>query len=285
MVLGVAEIRFSNKKSLEMTQRLSLLAAISDGPIALDWGQARIIDLPAEDLEQAPDDAGQFSSVPQPASKSRNYESWKKELATWIYRNQRLELLESPSLGLASNPGESERDFRVRLQQLAREKRDEKIEKLRQKFAPKLAALEEKRRRAQQTVEREAEQASSQKMQTAISFGATVLSSFFGRKTLSLSTLGRATTAARGVSRSMKESADVGRAQDTVESVTQRLQELDADLKAETESIQQTSEAQTETLETISLKPTKSNIDIRLVTLAWTPYWRDAQGQIVPGWE
>jgi hypothetical protein len=83
----------------------------------------------------------------------------------------------------------------------------------------------------------------------------------------------------------MKESADVGRAQDTVESVTQRLQELDADLKAETESIQQTSEAQTETLETISLKPTKSNIDIRLVTLAWTPYWRDAQGQIVPGWE
>ena len=37
-------------------------------------------------------------------------------------------LLESPSLDIVSNPGESERDFRVRLQQIAREHRDEAVE-------------------------------------------------------------------------------------------------------------------------------------------------------------
>lgn len=285
MLLGAAEVRFSNSKSLEMTQQLSLLATINDGPIAVDWAQAKTIDLPIEDLEQTANDGAQFASLPVNASKAKNYAAWKKDLANWVYRNQRLELLESPSLDLASNPGESERDFRVRLQQLAREKRDEAVEKLRQKFAPKLAALQERKRRAEQAVTREAEQASGQKMQTAISFGATLLSSFFGRKTLSLSNLGRATTAVRGVSRSMKESSDVGRAQETVEVIDQQLADLEAQLKADTEAIQQAIDPQTETLETVSLKPTKSNITVKLVTLAWAPYWQDTQGQNTPAWE
>jgi len=285
MLLGAAEVRFSGSKSLEMTQQVSLLATISDGPVAVEWGQAEVIDLPIEDLEQSANEDAEFASLPGTASKAKNYAAWKKDFANWVYRNQRLELLESPSLDLASNPGESERDFRVRLQLLAREKRDEAVEKLRQKFAPKLAALEERKRRAEQAVEREAEQASGQKMQTAISFGATLLSSFFGRKTLSLSNLGRATTAVRGVSRSMKESSDVGRAQETVAAVNQQLADLDAQLKADTEAIQQAGDPQTEALEKVSLKPTKANIDVKLVTLAWAPYWRDAQGQTTPAWQ
>ena len=285
MLLGAAEVRFSGSKSIELTQQLTLLAAITNGPIAVDWGQAQMIDLPVEDLEQSGNESANFAGLPSAASKAKNFDTWKKELANWVYRNQRLELLESPSLDLASNPGESERDFRVRLQQLARENRDEAVENLRQKYAPKLAALAERKRRAEQAVEREAEQASGQKMQTAISFGATLLSSFFGRKTLSLSTLGRATTAVRGVSRSMKESNDVGRAQETVEAVNQLLADLDAQLKAETEAIQQAGDPQTETLEKVSLKPTKANIDVKLVTLAWAPHWQDAQGQITPAWQ
>jgi len=285
MLLGAAEVRFSGSKSLEMTQQLSLLASISDGPIAVDWGQAEIIDLPVEDLEQTAIENAQFAGLPSTASKAKNYAAWKKNFADWVYRNQRLELLESPSLDLASNPGESERDFRVRLQLLAREKRDEAVEKLRQKFAPRLTAMEERKRRAEQAVAREAEQASGQKMQTAISFGATLLSSFFGRKTLSLTNLGRATTAVRGVSRSMKESSDVGRAQETVEAVNQQLADLDAQLKSGIEAIQQAGDPQTETLEKVSLKPTRANIDVKLVTLAWVPYWRDAQGQTTPAWQ
>ena len=156
---------------------------------------------------------------------------------------------------------------------------------MRQKYSPKIAALEEKRRRAEQAVEREAEQAKGQKMQTAISFGATLLSSFMGRKAVSLSTLGRATSAARNVGRTMKETQDVGRAQETVEAVNQQQAELDAQFKAETDALEKSNDPQTEQLETISLKPKKANISVKLLTLAWAPYWHDAQGQAVPAWE
>jgi hypothetical protein len=98
---------------------------------------------------------------------------------------------------------------------------------LRARYGPKIAQLEEKKRRAEGTVAKETEQAQGQKLQTAISFGATLLSSFMGRKAINMSTLGRATTTARGVGRSFKEADDVTRAQESLAAVEQQLAELD----------------------------------------------------------
>jgi hypothetical protein len=262
-----------------------VLAPLSDGVVSVDWDQGKPIDLPVSDLETTGNEAGQFAELPAKASKAKSYAAWEKDLAAWLYRSQKLELLKSANLDAVSNPDESERDFRLRLQQAAREKRDAAVEKLRQKYAPKIAALEEKRRRAEQTVERESEQAKGQKMQTAISFGATLLQSFLGRKSLSAGTLGRATTAVRGVGRSMKESEDVGRAQETVTAVGQQLVALNDEFKKETETINQAFDAQTESLETIALKPKKADIAVKHLSLAWTPYWQGSQGELIPGWE
>ena len=283
-VIGAAQVRFSDKK-IEITRDLNVIAPISDGVVAVNWEAAAPIDVAIEDLEKSPQEDAQFVELPAPAGKAKSYDKWQKDLATFLYRSQKLELLKSPSLGQTSNPDESERDFRVRLQQAARERRDEAAEKLRQKFAPKIAALEEKRRRAEQAVEREAEQAKGQKMQTAISFGATLLSSFMGRKAVSMSSLGRATSAARGVGRSMKESQDVGRAQETVAAVDQQMAELDAQFKEATAAIETSGDPQTEALETTVVKPTKANINVKLLSLAWLPFWRDAEGQTTPAWE
>jgi len=282
MLLGAAEIHYSKSRTIDMTEQVTLLTAINDGPIDLDWGQATAVDLPLEDLESEPQTGAQFTEVPAKASKAKSYATWRKDFASWLYRNQRLELLESPSLDIASNPGESERDFRIRLQQIAREQRDQAVENLRQKYAGKFAQLEDRKRRAEQVVAREAEQAKDQKYQTAISFGATLLSSFMGRK--SGGVLGRATTAARGVSRTMRQSDDVERAEN-VAAVSQRLADLEAEFKAEAETIERSLDPTTEQLDTVSLKPTKANINVKLLTLVWAPYWHDAQGEAKPAWE
>ena len=74
-----------------------------------------------------------------------------------------------------SLPGESEGDFRNRLSVAAREERDAAVEKLRVKFAAKHATLQERIRKAEQAVSREAEQARGAKVQTAISLGSSIL--------------------------------------------------------------------------------------------------------------
>ena len=282
-LIGAAEVRFSDKR-IDTARSLTLLAPIADGVVAVDWDQARMMDLPVSDLETSPQAEAQFAELPAAGGKAKSYNAWQKDLAGWLYRSQKLELLRSERFKQTSNPDESEQDFRLRLQQAAREQRDAAVEKLRQKYAPKVAALEEKKRRAEQAVEREAEQSKSQKFQTAISFGATVLSSFLGRKSVNLSTLGRATTAARGVGRSMKEAEDVGRAQETVAAVNEQLADLDAQFKIDTAALEQATDLQSEVLETTTLKPTKANIAIRHFSLAWAPFWHDGQGQATPAW-
>jgi len=284
MVCATAEVRFAGKE-VDATEPLTLLAPITEEAISVDWDRAIRAEFSVADLEDSPSAGAQFATLPASAIKAKSYDAWKKELANWIYRTEKLELLRSPSLGLTSKLGEAERDFRIRLQQSARERRDEAAEALRQKYATKIAGLEERRRRAEQARDREAEQAKSQKWQTAISFGATLLSSFLGRKSLSYSTLGRATTAARGVGRSMKETEDVSRAEENIEAIAQQLAALNEQLKAETDSLEQASNSQTEVLETITLKPTKANIGVKLLTLAWAPFWQDPQGVTTPGWE
>ena len=95
--------------------------------------------------------------------------------------------------------------------------------------------VERRFRRAEQAVEREAEQAKDAKLQTAISVGATLLGAMLGRKAVSRSSVGRATTAARGVGRSMKQAQDVGRARATVEATARRLADLEAEFEAKLE--------------------------------------------------
>ena len=106
-----------------------------------------------------------------------------------------------------------------------------------------------------------------------------------GRKRVGMSTVGRATTAARGVSRSMKEANDVGRAEETVAAVEQRLAALEADFNAEVEALARSYDPHTERLETVSLKPTKANINVKLLTLVWAPYSQNAQGETRAAWE
>ena len=106
-----------------------------------------------------------------------------------------------------------------------------------------------------------------------------------GRKAVNSSSVGRATTAARGMSRSMKEKQDVERAGDTVEALQARLADLEAAFKAELDGLETDASAQTEVLETVSVTPRKTNIEVQLLALGWTPHWRDAQGTLTPAWE
>jgi hypothetical protein len=100
-----------------------------------------------------------------------------------------------------------------------------------------------------------------------------------------MSTLGRATTAARGVGRSFKEADDVTRAQGSLSAVEQQLAELDEKFKEEMNDLTTSFDSQTESLEQVSLKPTKTNIAVKLVTLVWVPYLRDTNGTMTPAWE
>jgi hypothetical protein len=286
MIFGCGQVYFSDAKAgVEEKRDVALLCDLAPDAVAVDWQGAAAVELTDSELEKLPTSGAVFTPLPPEAAKAKNYAAWKKALADSLYRTQKLEVYKSLALGEVSKAGESQRDFRVRLQQTAREERDLRAEKLRQKYAPKIAALEERTRRALQTVEKESEQARHSKLQTMLSFGTTVLGAFMGRKALSAGTLGKATTTARGVGRSMKDSQDVARAQENVEALRRKQADLDAQFQTELQALDTKIDPLTEQLETLAIWPKKTNISVRLVGLVWMPYWQQPDGSTSTAWE
>jgi hypothetical protein len=285
MVVGAASVRFADPKAgVDEARELVVLTPVTDQAVPVSWEAAQEAALAATDLEATPREPAAWGALPPAASRAKSFEGFSRDFQTWLFGSQRLDLLRHAASKTVSRPGESERDFRIRLQAAAREERDRVKEALRQKYAPKQAALEERLRRAQQTLAREQEQVTQQGLQTVISVGATILGAVLGRKVVSAGSVGRATTAARGAGRVLKERQDVGRASDTVETVRQQQAELEGQLQAEVAALQAHADPLTEPLETVSLRPKKTQIAVRLVSLAWAPHWRDAAGAATPAW-
>jgi hypothetical protein len=286
MLLGSGQVYLSDAKlGVEEKREVTLLCDLAQESAAVNWDGAAAVELTDSELEKAPAVGALFGPLPPEAAKAKNYAAWKKALADSLYRTQKLEIYKSPELGEFSRPGESQRDFRVRLQHAAREERDQRAEKLRQKYAPKIAALEERIRRALQTAEKESEQATQSKLQTVLSFGTTVLGAFLGRKTLSASTLGKATTTARGIGRSVKDSQAASRARDNVEALRQQQADLDAQFQTELQALDTKIDPLTQAFATVAIRPKKTNISLRLVGLVWMPYWQQPDGSTSFAWE
>ncbi|MCC6676448.1 MAG: ATP-binding protein [Phycisphaerales bacterium] len=285
MVLGSARVYYNDTKSgADVDVPACYLAPIEAGPVAVDWEHAAESTMTEEDLKTSPAVDAAFGSVPSEAANAKSYDAWKKSLADAIFRTHRLALLRSDSYKLTSRPGESEREFRLRLHQAAREGRDAAADRLRQKYAPRLASLQDRLRRARQAVEVQREQARSANMSTAVSFGAALLSAFTGRKAASAGNIGRAASAAKGVSRSAKESSDVGRAEENAAAVESQLQALEEQFRAELQDLTMQHDPAAEQVTPVSLKPKKANITIRAVVLAWAPFTTGLDGQHVPAW-
>jgi hypothetical protein len=266
-LFAVARVHYV-EKAVEHDEEVSLLVPLGHGEP--DWYAAEpVVDLWKEDLESEPVPGARFAPLPDAAVRQRSYAGWQRDLEDALYRTRRCELLRSPSLGEVSRPGELERDFRIRLADIAREKRDAQVEVLRKKHAPRVNQLEDRIRRAEQARQKQSEQARQQTWQSVLSAGTAVASILFGSRRGS--TFGRATSAARGVGRVFQERQDVEHAEENLESLQRQLADLNTTLEAEIARLDERFDPETETLEIVALKPRRQDVQVRFFTLAWAP--------------
>ncbi|MFO7276873.1 MAG: ATP-binding protein [Pseudomonadota bacterium] len=286
MIMGTAKLHFVDAKlGLDEWCARAYLAPLSEDGERVLWNEARVIpELPAR-LESEPAAQASFAPLPATALRSAAYRAWGRSLAAHLYETARLEVLVCDTLDMSSEPGESERDFRARLALRVREKRDAEVEALRRKYAPRFASLEERERRAAERAARERSQLSHQKMQTALSVGASILGALLGRRRLSATTVQRAATAARAAGRIGRESEDVERADENLEAVQKKRAELQQQFEADCAAIERVLDAANVELRRVRVSPRKSDITVEEVALVWTPWRRGADGLPSPAFQ
>jgi hypothetical protein len=271
VVLGAARVGFGDTKlGIDEVRDVVYAAPFGSGAVAVDWASAQKVDIPSNDLQTAPDTGATFGAVPPPGLQAKNYTAWAKDFTQWLVRSEKLELLRQRDMKLTSNAGETEGEFKIRVQEAQRAARDAAVDGIKKKYEAKAAQLQAQRERAQGAVERESAQATQQKIQTGLSMGAAVLGALFGRKAISVGSLGRATTAARGVGKTMKESEDIRRANENVETIRERERALQDQIENETAKITETY-AKAPEIERLGLAPKRGQVSVQLVGLGWVP--------------
>ena len=283
-IVACLSVHFASARYRIDTQLdLCLAAHIEDGPVALDWETATEINLDPADLESQPLAGAQFADLPAAGRKKSSYPKWKKDLARWIRQNWPMELFRSRRLKLISDPGEAEGQFRARMAQAMREKKDLAAGKLRKKYSSRFATLKNRLMRAEQAIAREQEQAKAKQVDTVISFGTAILGAFLGRKAVSATSASRMGTALKTAGRAQKEKMDVARARETAQSIHGQMAALEAQMQEDLNQLEFTFDPAAEELDRIPVRAKSTDIAVEIFAFAWLPY-RSSDGRLTPDW-
>jgi hypothetical protein len=269
LVIAAADVAYENARyGVQETRRVLALCPLAEGPVPVDWSTATLLDIDIGALERNGEEGLSYAALPPGAATAKSYAEWEKLFVRWVRGAQSLNLLRSPALKATSQAGESERDFRIRLQQLWREQRDEQADALKKKYASRIATLEERVRKADAAVEREQQQTQQSQFNAAASIGGKILGAFLGGSRRGLGSLGNVGSS---VGRIQKEAGDVERAQETAAAARAQLEQLEAEFQQDLAAIEGGYDALTEDLEQVPITPKQSDIHVHFVGLAWAP--------------
>ena len=289
-LLALGRVKLVDRRvRVSESKQVGLLIPPGDVGTVIRWEDADDVDVDPNDLERQPEPEASFGPVPSELNTASKIKAFGKDFSDYLYREEGLDLYYNPTLKCYSQPGESERDFKIRAQQMAREKRDAEVEKLRQKYQSKLDRLETRLAREEQELKEDQAEYEARKREELISAGESVIGmlGIFGRRSSSA-----VSKAARKRRMTTTARADIEESEEEIARLQAEIEELRQEMQEEATAITEKWAATLDEIESYTVKPRRSDVQVELVTLAWTPYWeighRSARGdQIydrVPGW-
>ncbi|RLD82910.1 MAG: hypothetical protein DRJ10_04555 [Bacteroidetes bacterium] len=231
---------------------------------SLDLNEAEDFSFDADLLDKKPLEQSKFGALPSFIEDLKNLKPLEKNYSDYLYRTNKIELYKCTELKAESKPGETIRDFKIKLVEIIRDKKAEVVEVLRKKYGTKGDRLQTKYARLQTKLQKERTDVSSRQTDTAMSLGMAVLGTFLGS--------GSKSKAMRGISSAgkiSKEKADVRRVENEIRQLKKDMQELRNDLTLEIDIIKKKYTIESYKIETFHIKPRKTDIYNVKMSLFW----------------
>ena len=288
-LIAMGQVSFSDAKlGINLTRRVNLLLQPGQiGPV-IPWASGQQVELDPAELGQKPHEGALFGPVPPGLDTAKAFSEYARGFGDFLFREQSLDILYCPSLKIYARPEEPEGDFRARIGLAARERRDAEVEKLREKYADRIARLEKRLEKERRELGEGVREYEARKREADISTTEAVIGlvGIFGRR-----------RSFSGVSRKhrLKEKAkeDIAESQAEITQLSREIEELRAALEAEATAITEKWNAALEEIETVAIKPRKAGVKAELVALAWVPRWEmvfvspsgERMSELIPAWK
>jgi len=266
-IYASAKVRFFNqKRSIDEVEELSLKLELYEEQNTIEWEEAfqeEVDNLSTNKIQNA-----DYATLPKLISEAKNLKTIQKKLSNYLYTTKRIELFRCRDLKMESKLHQSKRDFLVDVEDRLSELKDEKLQKLQDRFESKYNRLEDKLQRLEIKLQKEQNDVSSKTSDTLVDVGLAIFGAFFG-KSSSASTLRKGASAFKKSKGVLKEKDDVKNVESLIEDVQNDIEELKTKLEDEMQKIEEKLDIQNYEIDSIFIKPRRSDIIINDIALLW----------------
>jgi len=272
-LLGLARLRFPHTKSRQThAAEVAYLLPLEGEAHVVDWAEGKV-DLEARDIERQPEPDAYFAELPSDLGDSKRHTALKKEFEDYLYYNSSALLLYNPHLEIYSEFDETKSAFERRCRKAAKEGLDAAADKLRSKYERELDRMEERLEREERELEEDKIEHDARKQEELLSGVESVLSLFSGSRSSR-----RLSTASRKRRMTRQARADIEESEQVIEDLQDKIEELEAEAKAELEELTQQWAGFIDAVEEIEVHPRRSDVQLDLFAVAWLPYWEVGAG-------
>lgn len=276
-IMLTGKVRFyDEKRRVDLIKDLSYIASAPDDFGRIDWSNAiRITNYQRSLLNKPdhPDNVGvDFMDIPESINTTKEINSLEKEFSNWLYQSQRLFTMEHAKLKVYQADDESDESFLMRLRQVAKEGRDEEVDKLHDKYDKKLMKLDDKIRKEERDLDEARAEKRSRRNDELINVVETVFGGVFGGRRRRGSSVSTKRRMARKANEKVRES------EEDLEVLDIAKADLQEELREKISEITQKWEAVSEEVTKKEISPRRTDIKVVDPIVVWYPYWVSGRG-------
>ncbi|MCX6653894.1 MAG: hypothetical protein NTY03_02105, partial [Candidatus Bathyarchaeota archaeon] len=265
-LMAKTTIGYYDKKLGVDRQVADVLLLTPSEEVGSSWDKAQRVAADKIRYSISPGGLAKYRSVPTQISTAEKIQGYGRSLIDYMLLNSRLRILSHKDLNITQQQGEDERAFTIRLRDAARELRDSEVRKIQDDYEDKISKLETKMSALERSLSSDQQEVQARKREEYLGAGATVLSFFIGRKSLS-----GITSTSRRMRMTQKALNEVQEKQGKLSDLKKDSDELEAELKDAVDKITRKWEDVPNEVSVIELRPSRGNIKVDLLALAWVP--------------
>jgi hypothetical protein len=264
-------LHYDETKADNLTHDTEYEAVIHPLGAPLDVTRALAVDVDERDFARAAPDGCAYRIPDAPLAEASYWKQAERNLVDHATRSLTMEIPANTELKLCGRPGEAAADFETRCAQVADERADAEIAKLRDKYEAKVTRLRDQIEAAADRADVASEHAQGRAQGELLSTGGSILGDLLGGRRSRGGLLG---TIGRALGRRSRSSADgerVEAAKNKVARLQQELADLEAELAEEITEIDARWMASAKKVSTMPIALERSDVKVIELVLAWIP--------------
>jgi hypothetical protein len=272
-LLGRGRILYSHTPSRQSyTAEATHLLVGAEEIKARRWVEGRV-KLDEEALESEPPPNAVFAELPVELGASKSLTELSKEFQEFLFYNSSASLGYNPHLKLYQLFDETDQEFVRRCRLAAEKQRDAEAKSLEAKYETKKRQLEDKLAREERELEEDKARHSGRKQEELLSGAEMVFGLLGGRKSSR-----RLSSASRRRRMTGEARAEVEESEKTIKELQAQIDELVSERDKALEELNATWAEKVEAIEQVEVRPTRTNVKVDLLAVAWVPRWEVQAG-------